>query len=46
MQDLEITIGQIVYSIDHVYSETRKLTELIRDRIEEDAAVMGREQAE
>ena len=44
MQNSEITIGQVVYRIDRVYSETRELAELIRDRIEADAATAGREE--
>lgn len=44
MQDSEITIGQVVYDIDRVYSETRKIAELIRERIEKEAAAIDREE--
>ncbi|MBO4915710.1 MAG: hypothetical protein J5449_10960 [Oscillospiraceae bacterium] len=46
MEQKEIIIGNAIYEIDRVYSEKQKLTELIRERIEKEAAVANKEMQE
>ena len=43
VEQKEIIIGNAIYEIDRVYSEKQKLTELIRERIEKEAAVANKE---
>ena len=46
VEQKEIIIGNAIYEIDRVYSEKQKLTELIRERIEKEAAVANKEMQE
>ena len=43
VEQKEIIIGNAIYEINRVYSEKQKLTELIRERIEKEAAVANKE---
>ena len=46
VEQKEIIIGNAIYEINRVYSEKQKLTELIRERIEKEAAVANKEMQE
>ena len=46
MEQQEITIGNAIYEINRVFSEKQKLKELIRERIEKEAAVANKEMQE
>ena len=43
VEQKEIIIGNAIYEINREYSEKQKLTELIRERIEKEAAVANKE---
>lgn len=46
VEQKEIIIGNAIYEINREYSEKQKLTELIRERIEKEAAVANKEMQE
>ena len=46
VEQKEIIIGNAIYEINREYSEKQKLTGLIRERIEKEAAVANKEMQE